>query len=134
LDEQIEKTINKHREFKGRYDAITNVKGVGKVTAYSFIAEISELGNIGKREVAALVWVAPMNCGSGRKIGKRRTEGGRIRVCNALYMEVFSDIVCNPGIRDSIHLREESCKLVNVAAVACMRKLILHINRICSEK
>jgi transposase len=67
-DKQIDKVISKHREIKAHYDAITSVKDVGKKTTYLLIAEMPELGNIGKREVAALVEVHTMNYDSERGI------------------------------------------------------------------
>ena len=39
-------------------------------------AELRELGQTDRREVAALVGVAPVNCDSGKFKGKRRIRGG----------------------------------------------------------
>jgi transposase len=135
LDEEIDSILASATDLKERYDSMVCIRGVGKATAYELIAEIPELGTIGKREVAALAGLAPMNRDSGTRRGQRHIGGGRVRVRNALFMACFSAIQHNPVIAAYYkRLREEGCKPFKVAIVACMHKLLLHINSICRRK
>ena len=63
-----------------------SAKGVGKVVAYTLMSELPELGKLNRKEIAALVGVAPMNRDSGSYRGKRRVSGGRSKVRTVLYM------------------------------------------------
>jgi transposase len=118
----------------GRYNALAAVAGVGLVTATELMSCMPELGRMNKREAAALAGVAPMNCDSGVLRGQRHIRGGRIYVRNALYMASVSGIRFNPVIRAHYeHLRNELKKLFKVAIVACMRKLLVHLNGICAK-
>ncbi|WP_407651737.1 transposase [Halopseudomonas oceani] len=51
--------------------------GVGKVLTFTLLSELPELGKLNRREIAALVGVAPINRDSGKLTGKRRIPGGR---------------------------------------------------------
>jgi transposase len=62
------------------------VPGIGKATTLVLIAELPELGTLGRRQIAALAGVAPFNRDSGKKAGRRAIAGGRPGVRAALYM------------------------------------------------
>jgi transposase len=86
--------------WRAKEDLLTSVPGIGNVTARVLIADLPELGLLGRREVAALVGVAPINRDSGQMRGHRAIAGGRISVRNALYMATLTATRCNPVIRD----------------------------------
>jgi transposase len=135
LDKEIDSLLASTPNLKERYDIMVGIRGVGKATAYELIAEMPELGTIGKREVTALAGLAPMNRDSGARRGQRHIGGGRVRVRNALFMACLSAIQHNPVIATYYkRLREEGCKPFKVAIIACMHKLLLHINSICRRK
>ena len=63
------------------------MKGAGVVTAQTLVVLLPELGKVNKRQIAALVGVAPYNNDSGRKNGRRRIRGGRMEIRNVLGLD-----------------------------------------------
>lgn len=63
-----------------------SVKGIGPATIATLLAELSELGRLCRRKIAALVGVAPLNRDSGQMRGQRAIWRGRANVRRALYM------------------------------------------------
>jgi len=51
-----------------------SAKGVGLVVAYTLMSELPELGQLNRKEIAALGGVAPMNRDSGSYQGKRQVS------------------------------------------------------------
>lgn len=92
------------------------------------VAELPELGHIGKKQIAALVGVAPINHDSGLQRGQAHIGGGRLSARCCLYMATIVAIRCNPAIRPFYkHLRQQG-KPPKLAIVAAMRKLIIAAN------
>jgi transposase len=107
---------------------IQSAPGAGKVLATTLLASLPELGRLNRREISALVGVAPLNCDSGTMKGARRIWGGRAAVRTVLYMATISAIRCNPDIR-AFHARlVASGKKPKVAITACMRKFLTILN------
>jgi transposase len=111
-----------------RYQLLLTVPGVGKVCGFILLAMLPELGRINRKEVAALVGVAPFNFDSGRYEGKRCCWGGRSEVRRVLYMAAVSARKHNPIIKDFYERLTGSGKPPKVALVACMRKLLTILN------
>jgi len=105
-----------------------SVNGVGKVLAYTLLSDLPELGQLNRKEIAALVGVAPMNKESGNYKGKRRIRGGRANVRKVLFMAIMSAMQSNPKIKRQYTAMKEAGKPPKVAMVACMRKLITILN------
>lgn len=103
-------------------------KGVGDTTIATLIAELPELGRLSRREISALVGVAPMNRDSGQFRGRRCVHGGRTTVRKALYMAALVASRHNPAIRPFYQHLVASGKPKKVALVACMRKLLTILN------
>ena len=99
LEAKIEVLLEGSEEWKEKREILTSCKGVGKVTAFTLLAELPELGTVNRKEIASLVGVAPINHDSGRKRGRRITYGGRSKVRSVLYMATLSAIRFNPAIR-----------------------------------
>jgi len=109
---------------------LQTVAGIGKVVAATLIAELPELGRLNRRRICALVGVAPYANDSGGRHGRRRIAGGRFEVRRALYMATLTATRYNPPIRAFYERLVASGKLPKVALIACMRKLITHLNAI----
>ncbi|MEG2393335.1 MAG: transposase, partial [Pseudomonas sp.] len=101
---------------------------VGNVLALSLLAMVPELGKVNRKQVAALVGVAPFNCDSGLYKGRRRIWGGRAEVRSVLYMAVLSSKSHNPVIERFYNHLLAAGKTKKVALVACMRKLLTILN------
>ena len=102
--------------------------GVGEQLSLTLLAYLPELGTLDRRQVAALVGVAPFNRDSGTLRGKRAVWGGRSRVRGALYMGTLSATRYNPFIRDFYQRLLAHGKPKKVALVAWMRKLLVILN------
>ena len=87
-----------------------------------------ELGTLDRRQIAALVGVAPFNRDSGTLRGKRTVWGGRARVRAALYMGALVASRFNPVIQDFYQRLLAAGKPKKLALTACMRKLLVILN------
>jgi transposase len=94
----------------------------------TLIALLPELGKLNRREIAALVGLAPFNRDSGQHRGERVIWGGRAQVRRVLYMASVAAIRSNPVIRVFYQRLRAQGKPGKVALVACMRKLLTIMN------
>ena len=94
----------------------------------TLLAYLPELGTLNRRQIAALVGVAPFNRDSGTLRGKRTVWGGRARVRTALYMGAMVASRFNPVIRDFYQRLLSAGKPKKLALTACMRKLLIILN------
>jgi transposase len=100
------------------------------VLSSTLVACVPELGQVGKKKIAALLGVAPFNRDSGKKCGKRRVSGGRGHVRAVLYMATVAAVRCNPVLRPFYQKLVDGGKEKKVALTACMRRLIVILNAI----
>ena len=133
IEDQIRKLIQKHDDWQHKVDIMTSVPGVGITTAATLLADLPELGQLNRQEIAALVGVAPFNHDSGLLVGIRSIRGGRASVRNALYMAALCAKRCNAQIRPfALRLAQSTPgrggKKAKVILTACMRKLLVILN------
>jgi len=128
FDQCIVRQIEADPDLARRATLLRTIPGIAATTAAILIAELPELGRIGKKQIAALVGVAPFNHDSGQKRGQSHIAGGRLSARCALYMATIVAIRCNPPIRDFYKRLREEGKPPKVAIVAAMRKLIIAAN------
>jgi transposase len=133
LDKDIGERLRASEMWREKEDLLRSGPGVGRVTAVTLLADLPELGTLDRKQIAALVGVAPFNRDSGLSRGKRRISGGRASVRSALYMACVSGIRCNPVIRAFYDHLKASKKPVKVALIACMRKLLTILNAIARD-
>lgn len=133
LQAQI-KALEKHL-VQGMFDLdvekarrLMSVKGIGKVAAASLLVYLPELGELDRREVAALAGIAPYNDDSGNHNGKRQIYGGRTRVRHALYMSSWVVIRFQADFKTRYEALRERGKSAKVALIACMRILLIRLN------
>lgn len=107
---------------------LQSVPGVGPVLATTLIAELPELGHLDRKQIAALVGVAPLTCESGTWRGRRIIWGGRGQVRAALWMSTLVAVQHNPVIRAFYERLLAARKPKKLALTACMRKLLTILN------
>jgi len=107
---------------------LRSVPGVGPVLSFTFLADLPELGALDRKQIAALVGVAPLNHDSGALRGKRAIWGGRATVRAVLYMSTLAATRYNPVIRAFYRRLCAAGKAKKVALTACMRKLLTILN------
>ncbi|EBC0917956.1 IS110 family transposase [Salmonella enterica] len=127
---RIDKDMNTHirNHFKELSERLNSIKGVGTMTVAALLAEVPELGRLSRREISALVGVAPVNRDSGTMRGRRTIFGGRAGVRTALYMAALVATRFNPVIKAFYTRLVAAGKPKKVALVACMRKLLTILN------
>ena len=133
LDRELARVDKDLQAFVGANHAelaalLDSVKGVGKATISTLLAEVPELGKLSGREVSALVGVAPINRDSGTMRGKRSIFGGRPDVRRVLFMAALVASRHNPVIKSFYQRLLAAGKPKKVALVACMRKLLTILN------
>ena len=128
LDEGLRQTLRSSPVWHAKDDLLRTVPGVGEQLSLTLLAHLPELGTLDRRQIAALVGVAPFNRDSGTLRGKRTVWGGRARVRATLYMGALVASRCNPVIR-GFYQRLLACgKPKKLALTACMRKLLVILN------
>jgi transposase len=128
LDRDLGTTIRRSPLWQPKADLLREVPGVGPTVTATLLAELPELGRLNRKQIAALVGVAPLNRDSGTLHGKRRVWGGRAAVRGCLYMAALVATRRNPVIRPFYQRLCQAGKPKKVALVACMRKLLTMLN------
>jgi len=129
LDEQLDRHIKGNPAWEHKIELITSVPGIGSNTAHTLLFCLPELGKLNRRQIAALVGVAPMNRDSGMMRGKRSIAGGRAAVCKALHMPILAAATrWNKKLRLFYAQLLSKGKKHRVALTACMRKLVILLN------
>ena len=129
LDRAIAKLVESDDEWDNRAGLIATVKGIGQSTANQLVAELPELGTLGRGQIAKLVGVAPLNCDSGKRRGPRRIRGGRHDVRLTLYMGAFNACLHNPRFKAFAERLKKAGKPFKVIVTAAMRKLLVILNQ-----
>src|SRR5215216_1995635 len=128
LEKRLTETIAAEADLARRYARLTSMPGVGPVLAFTLIALLPELGRMSRKQIAALVGLAPYDFDSGKLRGHRSIYGGRMPVRNVLYMAALSACRYNPALR-TFHKRLAAAgKKPKVILVAVMRKMITTLN------
>ena len=94
----------------------------------ALLADLPELGTLNRKQIAALVGVAPFSRENGRHRGRRSVWDGRPRVRAALYMGAVVATRCNPVLRPFYHRLLVAGKPKKSALTACMRKPLIILN------
>jgi transposase len=128
LDDDLSKRLRASDAWRTKDDLLQGIPGVGAVTTLTLLAKCPELGALNRRQIAALVGVAPRANDSGKHRGKRFVWGGRADVRAVLYMATISAIRCNNDINAFAQRLKQAGKPAKVVIVACMRKLLTIMN------
>ena len=128
LDGGLRQTLRRSPVWREKDDLLRSVPGVGHQLSLTLLAYLPELGTLDRKQIAALVGMAPFNRDSGTLRGQRTVWGGRSRVRAVLYMAALVSSRHNPVIRDFYQKLLAVGKAKKVALVACMRKLLVILN------
>jgi transposase len=115
-------------------DLLASVPGVGKTIARTLIAELPELGSLKRRQIAALVGLAPWTRQSGQWRGKSFIGGGRKSVRNSLFVGAMVAARYNPQLKSFRDKLVAAGKPKLIALVAVARKLITILNAILRDR
>ena len=130
LDGAIDEAVRGSPVWRAREDLLTSIPGIGPATARTLIAEMPELGQLDRRQIAALAGLAPWTRQSGQWRGKTLIGGGRASVRAALFMAAMVASRHNPVLRQSYQQLLERGKAKKAALIAVARKLLTIANAI----
>ena len=128
LDKELQTQLRQSAVWRATAELLRSVPGVGPVVAATLVAELPELGRLNRKQIAALVGVAPLACESGTLRGRRIVWGGRAQVRAVLYMSTVAALRWNRVIRAFYDRLRGAGKPAKVALTACMRKLLTILN------
>jgi len=133
LESRIKQIIEHDPQYQKKDRILQSTPGIGAVTSSVLLSSLPELGHLNRRQIAALVGVAPINRDSGKKKGKRYIRAGRKEIRCALYMPMLTIIQHNRKLKKMYDRLVQSGKKKIVAVIACMRKLVTILNLMLKE-
>lgn len=128
VDRDIDELLERGKQWEKELPLLDSVPGVGRVTIATLLSQLDELGEVNRKEIAALVGVAPLANDSGTMKGQRSCWGGRAEVRAVLYMATLAGILHNPILKRAYAGMLKRGKKKKVAIVACMRRLLTWLN------
>ena len=128
VDRDLDDTIQRSPVWRAKEHLLRTAPGVGPVLSRTLLADLPELGQLNRKQIAALVGVAPLARDSGTLRGKRVVWGGRAPVRAVLYMGALVAARRNVVIRAFYRRLVAAGKPKKVALIACMRKLLTILN------
>lgn len=128
VNKDLDKAVKTSPLWREKDELIQSTPGVGPVLSITLLADVPELGILNRRQIAALVGVAPFNRDSGTLKGKRTVWGGRANVRSVLYMATLAAVKHNPVLKAFYRRLRDAGKKPKVALTACMRKLLTILN------
>lgn len=134
LDGEIDDSVRGSPVWREKEDLLASVPGVGPTIARTLIAELPELGTLGRKQIAALAGLAPYTRQSGQWKGKSFIGGGRTAVRTALFMGALVAKRCNPVLKAFFDRLVATGKPKMVALIAVARKLLTILNAILRDR
>lgn len=128
VDADLDRALRDSPLWRAKDQLLRSVPGIGEVVSRTLLAELPELGQLSRREIAKLAGVAPLARDSGKHRGRRSVWGGRAAVRSTLYMASLVASRHNPVIRSFYRHLLERGKPKKVALTACIRKLLVILN------
>ncbi len=134
VDTDINDAVRGSPAWREKEDLLASVPGVGPTIARTLIAELPELGQLSRRQVAALAGLAPFTRQSGQWRGKSFIGGGRTSVRTALFMGAMVAKKYNPVLRTFFNRLVAAGKPKMIALIAVARKLLTMLNAILRDR
>jgi len=134
LDDDIGEHVRGTPAWAEKEDLLASVPGIGPTIARSLIAELPELGTLDRRQIAALVGLAPWTRQSGQWRGKSFIGGGRASVRSVMFMGAMVAARYNPPLKAFRDRLVAAGKPKLVAIIAVARKLLTILNAILRDK
>ena len=128
VDHDLDRTVQSSPIWRAKENLLRSLPGVGPVTSRTLLGSLPELGSLNRKQIAALVGVAPLARDSGTLKGKRLVWGGRAPVRAALYMAALVASQRNPALKAFYARLVAAGKPKKLALTACMRKLLTILN------
>ena len=136
LDQEIEENIERSEHLKKNTKILRSIPGIGALLAAKFAGFLPELWqkNMSPGSLTALVGIAPYDRDSGQKKGRRFIRGGRKIPRDALYIAILTGRHKIPYLNECYERLIKQNKPKKVAIVACMRRLLLLIQKLIKQE
>jgi transposase len=134
LDKELTQAVRSSPLWREQEQLLRSVPGIGPIVSITLLANLPELGTLGRKQIAALVGLAPLNRDSGTLRGKRAVWGGRGAVRAALYMGALVGTRRNPVLRALYTRLQAAGKAKKLALTACMHKLLTILNAVLKHR
>ncbi len=130
IDEDLDDAVRGSPAWREKEDLLSSVPGIGTIISRTLIADLPELGSLDRRQIAALVGLAPFTRQSGQWRGRSFIGGGRATVRAAIFMGAMAAVRWNKHLRAFHHRLVAAGKPKMVAVIAVARKLLTILNAI----
>lgn len=134
LEHELSQALRTSPLWREQEDLLRSVPGIGPVVTVTLLADLPELGNLGRKQISALVGLAPLNRDSGTMRGRRTVWGGRSTVRAALYMAALVGTRSNPVLKALYARLLAAGKPKKLALTACMHKLLIILNALLKHR
>ncbi len=134
VDHDIDGSVRGSVLWRAKEDLLTSVPGVGRVIARTLLAELPELGQLDRKQIAALAGLAPFTRQSGQWKGKACIGGGRAVVRTVLFIGAQVAKRHNPPLMAFYEQLLAQGKAKMVATIAVARKLLTILNAIVRDQ
>ena len=130
IEQHIAGWIQQSELWSQQETLLRSAPGIGPKTARVLLAQLPELGQLNRHQIAALAGLAPFACDSGHWRGKRRIQAGRPPVRAALYLASWTAVRVPGSLRSFYRRLVAVGKPKQVALIAVARKLLVTLNEI----
>ena len=134
VDHDIDTSVRGSPVWRTKEDLLASVPGVGPIIARTMVAELPELGTLGRKQIGALAGLAPFVRQSGKWKGQARIGGGRPVVRTVLFMGAQTAKQHNPVLKAFYKRLIASGKSKMAATIAVAHKLLTILNAILRDK
>jgi transposase len=128
IDQEIENLIAASDTLRESVAVMTEMTGIGHITAANLLALLPELGTIKRKQITALAGLAPHPQESGKKTGYRKQRGGRPEIRRMLFMPALTAVRSNPDMKKLYENKIANGKNKMAAINAIMAKMITILN------
>ena len=129
IKDQIQGLVKSDKLISKKIDTLkTEIDGVGEIIATELVVHLPELGQVSGKAIASLSGLAPHPNESGKKIGYRRTRGGREILKSILYMAAMAASRSKGILGQFYKSLIARGKKPMVALIAVARKIVVMAN------
>jgi transposase len=129
-DQAMAKSIASHPSLSQKLQSLSNVQGVGILSATALPAAVPQRGSFTRTQIARYAGLAPLNRDSGQYRGQRRTGVGKVQIRQALCMAAFNARRYNPILKAFADKLQANHKPFHLIMTALMRKLLIFLNHL----
>jgi transposase len=134
IDHDIDDTVRGSPVWREKENLLASVPGIGRIIARTMVADLPELGTLGRKQIGALAGLVPFVRQSGQWKGQAHIGGGRPTVRTALFLGAQVAKRHNPVLRAFYERLLTAGKSKMAATVAVAHKLLLILNAILRDK